>query len=164
MTDLARDFSRGIELTCRCKFPDTYITDGQLMCVNEELMYQGRIISTDDRDSTGLLAEFEKWLLSEPVVIARGEVLKLVKNPNTEMVPQMTTEMTTELKETPTIKPLEQNETEASQDDIPMPIIGGIAGVAAVFVLLIVVATVIVLVLRKRRYSIIVQTVKVYIQ
>ena len=122
-------------------------------------MYRGRIISTDDRDSTDLLAEFEKWLSSEPVVIARGEVLKLVKNPITEM----TTQMTTELKETPSIKPLEQNETEASQDDIPMPIIGGIAGVAAVFVLLIVVVIVTALVLRKRRYSIIVQTVKVYI-
>ena len=47
MTDLAREFSRGIEFTCHCKFPDMYITDGQLMCVNKELMYRARIISTD---------------------------------------------------------------------------------------------------------------------
>ena len=68
-------------------------------------------------------------------------MLKLVKNP--------TTEMSTELKETPSIKPSEQNE--ASSDDIPVSIFGGIAGVAAVFVLLIVVVIVIVVVLRKRR-------------
>ena len=142
MTDLAREFSRGIELTCRCKFPDTHITDGRLMCVNEELLYQGRIISTNDRDSTNVLADFEKWLLSEPVVIARGEVLTLVKN--------QITEMTTELKETPSIKQLDHNEAEASRDDIPVPIIGGIAG-AAVFVLLLIVVTVIVVVLWKRR-------------
>ena len=130
MTDLAREISRGIELTCRCKFLDTYITDGQLMCVNEELMYQGRIISTNDRDSTDLVEDFEKWLSSEPAVIARGEVLKPVKNPNTEM----------------TTEP-----SEASPNDIPVSIIGGIAGVAAVFVLLIVTVIVIVVVLRKRR-------------
>ena len=137
MTDLAREFSRGIELTCRCKFPDNYITDGRLMCVNKELLYQGRIISTNDRDSTDLVKDFEKWLSSEPAVIARGEVLRLVKNP------------TVELKETPSIKPSEQKE--ASPDDIPMPVFGGIAGVAAVLVLLIVTVIVIVVVHRKRR-------------
>ena len=133
MTDLAREFSRGIELICRCKFPDTYITDGQLMCVNKELLYRGRIISTHDRDSTDLVEDFEKWLSSEPVVIARGEVLKVVKNPTIEM----------------TSEPSEQNK--ASPNDIPVSIIGGIAGVAAVFVLLIVIVIVIVVVLRKRR-------------
>ena len=145
MTDLAREFSRGIELTCRCKFPDTYIPDGQLKCVKQELMYRARIISTDDMDSTDLLKEFEKWLSSEPVVIARGEVLTLVKNP------------TTELKETPSLKPSEQKE--ASPGNVPVPIIGGIAGVTVVFVLLIVIVTVIVVVLRKRRLV----TVKGYV-
>ena len=48
------------------------------MCHNGNLIYQARIVGTDDRDSTQLLADLEKWLSGGPTIIVQGEVLKLV--------------------------------------------------------------------------------------
>ena len=139
MVDLARDIGRGVEFICHCKFPDKYIANGQLMCQNDSLiLYQGRIISTDDRDSSDLLADLEKWLSSEPTIIAQGEVLKIVKK---STIPE----------KTPTVeRPVEQTDT--SSDDILAPIFGGVAGVVAVLVILAVGVIMTVVVLRKHRY------------
>ncbi|CAI7993603.1 hypothetical protein GBAR_LOCUS1283 [Geodia barretti] len=78
--DLSRAFSSGIELTCNCTFTSDYIADGQLTCRNDILIFQGRIISTTDRNSTDLLTNFETWLSTDPTIMARGEELKLFKN------------------------------------------------------------------------------------
>ena len=139
MVDLARDFSRGVELVCRCKFPDSHIANGQLMCLNDNLIYQGRMIGTNDRDSSDLLADFETWVSSEPIVIAQGEMLKVVKKSGIKP------------ENTPSIEPIGQADT--SQDSIPLSVVGGVAGVVGVLLLLAVVVIVTVVVgLRKRRY------------
>ena len=130
LADLAREISRGIEFSCGCTFPSDYIADGRLTCHNETLMYQGRIISTDDRDSADLLRYFEEWLSKEPRIIAKGEELKLVVSD--------------------TVKPTPNVEQEGSSSGgIPIPILGGSVG--GVSVLLIVVGAVIGAVLVRRR-------------
>ena len=78
MEDLKRDISRGIEQFCRCKFSTDYITNESLTCHGETLAFEGRVISTDDRDSSNLVSDMQKWLSSGPTVIARGEQLKVV--------------------------------------------------------------------------------------
>ena len=78
--DLARDISRGIELICHCGFPSDYIADGKLTCNNQRLVYQGRIISTNDRDSIDYLGDLQKWISTEPTLVVKGEQLHLVKN------------------------------------------------------------------------------------
>ena len=80
MEDLSRAFSSGIELTCNCTFTSDYIADGQLTCRNDILIFQGRIISTTDRNSIDLLTNFETWLSTDPTIMARGKELKLFKN------------------------------------------------------------------------------------
>ena len=130
MVDLARDFSRGVELVCRCKFPDSHIANGQLMCLNDNLIYQGRMIGTIDRDSNDLLADFETWVSSEPTVIAQGEVLKVVKKSGIKP------------ENTPSVEPIGQPDT--PQDSIPVSVVGGVAGVVGVLLLLAVVGTVVV--------------------
>ena len=133
MVDLARDFSRGVELVCRCKFPDSHIANGQLMCLNDSLIiYQGRMIGTIDRDSNDLLADFETWVSSEPTVIAQGEVLKVVKKSGIKP------------ENTPSVEPIGQPDT--PQDSIPVSVVGGVAGVVGVLLLLagVVIVTVVV--------------------
>ena len=118
------------------------------MCQNDSLiLYQGRIISTNDRSSSDHLADLEKWLLSEPTIIVQGEVLKIVKKKSaTELVT-----LSTIPEKTPAIeRPVEQTET--SSDDILAPIFGGVAGVVAVLVILAVGVIMTVVVLRKHRY------------
>ena len=80
MEDLKRDISRGIEQYCRCKFPPDYIADERIYCQKDNLVFEGRIISTEESDSEDLLLDMEKWLSSDPAIIARGELLKVVKN------------------------------------------------------------------------------------
>ena len=78
--DLARDISRGIEHICNCEFPIDYIAERQLLCRNTSLVFSGRIISTNNSESTDLLADLEKWLSTDPTLTAKGEDLHLVKN------------------------------------------------------------------------------------
>ena len=78
--DLARDISKGIEHICHCEFPSDYIAERQLLCHNTSLVFQGRIISTKNSESTDLLADLQKWLSTEPTLTAKGEDLHLVKN------------------------------------------------------------------------------------
>ena len=147
LADLARDISRGIELSCGCKFPSDYIADGRLTCHNETLMYQGRIISTDDRDSADLLRYFEEWLSKVPRIIAKGEELKLIVSDTSDS--PIETPISKPGKPTPVIEAEKQEGS--SSGGIPIPILGGSVG--GVTVLLIVVGAIIgaVLVCRRKR-------------
>ena len=78
--DLARGISTGIELNCRCQFPNGYITDLQLKCNGQGLVFHGRIISTNTSTSTDLLAALEKWISTEQTVTAKGEELPILKS------------------------------------------------------------------------------------
>ena len=86
MEDLAREISRGIEQFCSCKFPSDYITDGRLTCdeTNPDLvLFQGRLISTNDRDSSDLAKDLEKWVSNKPTVVVQGERVPVVSSDTT---------------------------------------------------------------------------------
>ena len=68
---------------CECTFPREYIADGQFMCVNDDpnsVVYEGRLISTDDTDSVELLFHLQEWLLTEPTVSLSGVDLHATEN------------------------------------------------------------------------------------
>ena len=78
LQDLTIAFSMGINLTCRCIFPSRYITNIQFSCEKDNLIVTGIIISTEGRNSTHLLEDFNMWLSSEPTVSVNGDELKVV--------------------------------------------------------------------------------------
>ena len=80
--DLARGISTGIDLNCRCTFPNGYITDLQLKCNDQGLVFHGRIISTNTSTSTDLLAALEKWISRVQTVTVKGEELPILKSSN----------------------------------------------------------------------------------
>ena len=141
MEDLKRDISRGIEQFCRCKFSTDYITNESLTCHGETLAFEGRVVSTDDRDSSNLVSDMQKWLSSGPTVIARGEKLKVV-NIDTKVEMKSSTNNRNTTVEVP-----------VSPSQLPLgPVIGAVIGVMALLAL--VVAVVIGTWLCRRRRSV----------
>jgi hypothetical protein len=119
LEDLARELSRGIELFCQCTLPNTYIADGNLKCSKQELMFQGRIISTNERDSSDLLADLEKWISTTPTVIARSELLKVVYDGRVTSTNALTSESAEQ----------QENTTTSS---FPIPVVTATVGVIVV--------------------------------
>ena len=73
----------GIDQLCHCQFSRDYIGDGRLLCDQEECnraVFQGRIISTNDRNSTELVEDLEKWVSSNPSMTVQGELLQVVSS------------------------------------------------------------------------------------
>ena len=88
MENFAREMSKGVGETFDCTFPSNYI-GGQLMCQNQnQILFQGRLISTDNHNSIDLLVDLEAWLSQEPTVLVQGEELRLVSNKT--LTPEMT--------------------------------------------------------------------------
>ena len=83
MDDLIHEIAKGIEQFCRCGFPSEYIAEERLTCNKTDLhrvLLQGRIISTNDRDSSDLVGDLEKWVSSGPTVMIQGKELRVVSS------------------------------------------------------------------------------------
>ena len=83
MDDLIHEIAKGIEQFCRCGFPSEYIVEERLTCNKTDLhrvLLQGRIISTNDRDSSDLVGDLEKWVSSGPTVMIQGKELRVVSS------------------------------------------------------------------------------------
>ena len=77
------DITKGINQSCPCQFTNDYIGDGRLLCDQDtchRAVFQGRIISTNDRNSTELLEDLEKWVSSKPTVVVQGVQLQVVSD------------------------------------------------------------------------------------
>ena len=81
--EIALAVSNGIDMICRCNFTNDYITDETFECdeVNPDLIIiNGRIISTNNRDSSDLLGDLEEWVSSGPTVVVQGKELQVVSS------------------------------------------------------------------------------------
>ena len=81
--EIAHGVSQGIELICHCNFPSVYIADDKLTCDEKNphlAIFNGRIISTNDRDSSDLVGDLEEWVSSGPTVVVQGEKLRVVSS------------------------------------------------------------------------------------
>ena len=83
LIEIALAVSNGIDMICRCNFTRDYITDETFECdeVNPDLIIiNGRIISTNDRDSSDLVGDLEEWVSSGPTVLVQGKELRVVSS------------------------------------------------------------------------------------
>ena len=81
--EIALAVSNGIDMICYCNFTSDYITDETFKCdeVNPDLIIvNGRIISTNDRNNSDLLANLEEWVSSGPTVVIQGKELRVVSS------------------------------------------------------------------------------------
>ena len=81
--EIAPAVSNGIDMICRCNFTNDYITDETFVCneVNPDLIIiNGRIISTNDSDSSDLVGDLEEWASSGPTVVVQGKELRVVSS------------------------------------------------------------------------------------
>ena len=79
--DMVREITKGINQSCHCQFTSDYIGDGRVLCDQEachRAVFQGRIISTKDRNSTELLKDLERWMSANPTVVVQGEQVQVV--------------------------------------------------------------------------------------
>ena len=78
--DLVIEISSGIEQYCQCDFPSDYIADTKFLCNEKQpdvVVFQGRIIRTDERDSGSLVVGLENWASDKPTVIVQGERVQI---------------------------------------------------------------------------------------
>ena len=81
--DVVQAVAAGIDQFCHCHFSSDYIGDRRVLCDQEachRAVFQGRIISTNHRNSTELLQDLERWISSTPTVEVQGEQLQVVSN------------------------------------------------------------------------------------
>ena len=81
--DLVQEISKSIEQYCGCDIPTNYIADGKFTCREDKpelVRFQGRLISTNDRDSSDLLVNLEEWVSSRPTVVVQGKELRVVSS------------------------------------------------------------------------------------
>ena len=83
MEDLVQEISKAIEQFCRCEFTGDYIAEERLTCNKRDphlVLLQGRIIGTNDRDSSDLVVNLEEWVSSGPTVVVQGKELRVVSS------------------------------------------------------------------------------------
>ena len=79
--DIVEEISRGIEHYCQCHFPKDYIIDTMFLCDKERpenVIFQGRIIGTNERDSEDLVEQLDKWKSNKPTVVIEGKQMQVV--------------------------------------------------------------------------------------
>ena len=75
--------------SCECALTVEYIADGRLVCdpnEPEKVIFQGRIISTPDRNSTDFLPMLGSWVLNEATIVVQGVQLKVESRCLVELV------------------------------------------------------------------------------
>ena len=81
--DLVQEISKSIAEYCQCNIPTNYIADGKFTCGKgnpEFVIFQGRLISTNDRDSAYLVGDLEEWVSSEPTIMVQGKNVRVVSS------------------------------------------------------------------------------------
>ena len=74
--------------SCECALTVEYITDRRLICdpnEPEKVIFQGRIISTPERNSTDFLPMLGSWVLNEPTIVVQGVQLKVESRCSVEL-------------------------------------------------------------------------------
>ena len=78
--DMVQVVSRGIEQYCQCEFPSDYITDTEFLCDEDSntVIFQGRIITTNEKNSLYLVDKLEMWISNEPTVVIQSEQVRII--------------------------------------------------------------------------------------
>ena len=74
--------------SCECALTAEYIADRRFVCDQnepEKVVFQGRIISTPERNSTDFLPMLGSWVLNEPTIVVQGVQLKVESRCSVEL-------------------------------------------------------------------------------
>ena len=142
---------------CNCAFSEEYIADPDLICLENNasgVIFQGRLISTEDMNSTEMISQLERWAQNKPIIVAKG--VKLTVAGICSEHPRgldciMDNTRPTVMTPTQNSNPTGVGVTESHSI---VPVIGAGAG-GGVFLLIaaVVILIVVVLVVRRRRYK-----------
>ena len=80
LSDVTEQIVLQLTDSCECALTVEYIADGRLVCdpnEPEKVIFQGRIISTPERNSTDFLPILGSWVLNEPTIVVQGVQLKV---------------------------------------------------------------------------------------
>ena len=133
--------------SCECALTVEYIADGRLVCdpnEPEKVIFQGRIISTSERNSTDFLPMLRLWKVNEPTIVVQGVQLTVESRCSVELA---------NLGDTECVQ-LPTESVVASVPEIPVPeVAGAIGGVLVLVVLAVITVGAIICVkkLRKRK-------------
>ena len=151
--------------TCDCHIPAENFADERLICETkrtDKVVFQSRLVVTDDKNTTELLADIIKWADTNPHVVVQGIQLNVDKNCSVELMELgdgeciSTTEPpppeTTASREVST--PTESvNETGKSEKESPVSyLVPSVAlGGSAIFVIIVIIVVIIIVVKPKRK-------------
>ena len=88
LSDVTEQIVLQLTDSCECALTAEYIGDGRLVCdpnEPEKVIFQGRIISTPERNSTGFLPMLRSWVLNEPTIVVQGVQLKVESRCSVEL-------------------------------------------------------------------------------
>ena len=74
--------------SCECALTVEYIADGRFVCnpnEPEKVIFQGRIISTSERNSTDFLPMLRLWKVNEPTIVVQGVQMTVVSRCSVEL-------------------------------------------------------------------------------
>ena len=88
LSDVSEQVVLQLTDSCECALTAEYIADGRLVCdpnEPEKVIFQGRIISTSERNSTDFLPMLGSWVLNEPTIVVQGVQLKVESRCSVEL-------------------------------------------------------------------------------
>ena len=88
LSDVSEQIVLQLTDSCECALTVEYIADRRLVCdpnEPEKVIFQGRIISTPERNSTDFLPMLGSWVLNEPTIVVQGVQLKVESRCSVEL-------------------------------------------------------------------------------
>ena len=80
ITDLINGFSIELSRECDCHIPLDHFSDERLICQPEDaskVVFQGRLVVTEDKNVSGLLDNLKQWVMTDPHVVVQGVQLSV---------------------------------------------------------------------------------------
>ena len=88
LSDVTEQIVLQLTDSCECALTVEYIADGRFVCdpnKPEKVIFQGRIISTSERNSTDFLPMLRLWKVNEPTIIVQGVQLTVESRCSVEL-------------------------------------------------------------------------------
>ena len=88
LSDVTEQIVLQLTDSCECALTVEYIADGRFVCdpnKPEKVIFQGRIISTSERNSTDFLPMLRLWKVNEPTIVVQGVKLTVESRCSVEL-------------------------------------------------------------------------------
>lgn len=76
LSDIANTIALHLSTFCSCDIPANHIADERMDCVDESIVFQGRLIIPNDKNSSELREILTQWVSTNPSVVIQGVKLE----------------------------------------------------------------------------------------